>query len=366
MAKYKHIMQIVPSLECGGMEKLAIDLAERLKIAGYLSSICCLDRAGDLTNQAEAKGIDVVVMSRKPGIDMSLPITLSKILKNKKVDIAHTHNLEAMIYGTLAARFAGIPVVINTRHGREDKRANWLFWSMNNAVIAISEDAKRRFLTFNRIKYDKLRVIYNGIDAASSEKLDTRSIKEKIFKVDARYKIIGTVSRLSEEKYQVALLDAFQKVSQAVKNVILVFVGDGPLKQALHNYSEKLGIADKIIFLGFRADAREIVEAFDIFALPSLTEGISLSLLEAMAARKPVVATNVGGNPEVVVDGDTGILVPPKDPQKMAEAIIKLIQNSDLAKKMGQAGRKRMEEKFSLNRMVNEYELIYEECLAKK
>ena len=359
-------MQIVLSLDYGGLEKLAIDLANRFNNGKYRSFICCLDNIGDLAIQAGRRGIKVICAGRKPGIDFSLPFRLSGILKKERVDIVHTHNPGALIYGTLGAKLAGIPVIINTRHGREKRPVNGFIWNMNDSIIAISEDAKKRLLKYNRINSDKVRVVYNGIEVNGFKNELDIEVRKNLLGVDKSHLVIGTVSRLSEEKDQISLIDAFSKVSQVLNNTKLIFVGDGILKKEIEHYSEKVGIGDKVIFLGFREDIAKIISTFDLFTLSSLTEGISLSLLEAMAAGKPIVATNVGGNPEVVIDGETGFLVPPKQPDKMAEAIIKVLQNPELARKMGVAGRERIEKNFSLDRMVSDYSLLYEDLLYKK
>jgi len=361
-----HVIQIVLSLKCGGLERLVLDLASRLNNSRFRSSICCLDEAGELASEAEALGIKVIVTKRRPGRDVFLPFKLAKILKEENVDIVHTHNPGALIYGTIAARLAGTKVVINTRHGRERRPVNGLIWAMNDTIAAISKDAKERLLKYNKINPKKINIVHNGVEIERFSSSQNKDTKKKLLNTQTDCQIIGTVSRLAEEKDQFTILEAFSKVSKNISKVRLVFVGDGPLRKELENYSGKIGISNKVIFLGFQKDIGEIVKTFNLFSLPSLTEGISLSLLEAMAAGKPCVATNVGGNPEVVVDGETGILVPPKDPQAMADAIVKILRNPELAQKMGAAGRRRVEEKFSLDRMVGEYEELYEKCLSRK
>ncbi len=361
-----NIMHIVLSLECGGLEKIAIDLASKLNGGIFNSCICCLDTFGELAKEAKEKGIEVVLTKRMPGIDFTLPFKLAAIMKKRNICLVHTHNPGPLLYGTLAAKLAGIPVIINTRHGRAKKHRNSYIWNMNDAVIAISEDAKREMLKWNRIDTKKTKVIYNGIDIDRYSKQQNGSEAKKALNIEPSTFVVGTVARLSPEKDQVTLIDAFSKVVNKIDDAKLIFVGDGILREELVNYASKLGISDKVMFLGFRDDVFKILPVFDVFVLSSLTEGISLTLLEAMAARKPILATSVGGNPEIVEDGVTGFLVPPKDPDKMAEKIINLLQNKELARRMGETGRKRMAEKFSLDRMVSEYKQLYEECLARK
>ena len=357
-----NVMQVVLSLEYGGLEKVVINLAERLDREKFHTSICCLDKLGELAEEAKEKGIKVVMVKRRPGIDFFLPFRLAHILKKERVNLLHTHNMGPLFYGSLAAWLARVPIVLNTRHGRERKIGSQWIWRLNNEIITISEDAKKELSISNRINSEKIRVIYNGIETKQYiTKTNIYKVK-KVLNINSTL-VIGTVARLSPEKDQFTLLEAFSKIAQMVDSVKLVIVGDGILRQELERRSKSLGIKDKVLFLGFRQNISEILSIFDVFVLSSLTEGIPLTLLEAMAAGKPVVATNVGGNPEVVVDGETGFLVPPKNPEKMAEAIITLLKNEELAMKMGEAGRKRVEEKFSLERMVREYEEIYRNLL---
>ena len=358
------IFQVLNSLECGGLEKLTLDLSLKLKAQGHTVTICCLERTGNLLNNNYA-GIEIISLNKGSGLDFTLPFRLAEAMRQKKPDVVHTHNMGPLLYGTIAAKLADVPVVINTRHGRAPQHMNGLIWGMNEAIVAISNDAKSELLKNNTIDPGKVSVIHNGIDLEAFKSRIFQQEAKKALGLDSLF-VIGTVSRLAREKDQFSLIKAFAMVVSVEPKVKLVFAGDGPLKVELAALANDLGIKDKIAFLGFRDDVNTILRAFDIFVLSSLQEGISLSLLEAMASRLPIVATNVGGNPEVVIDGETGILVPPKDPEKMAEAIIKILQNPELAKNMGQAGRKRVEEKFSLYRMVSEYRSLYEEILARK
>lgn len=357
------IFQILNSLECGGLEKLTLDLSLKLKAQGHTMIICCLEGFGGLLNSRHA-GMEMIALNKRSGLDLTLPFRLAEVICQRKPDIVHTHNPGPLLYGTITAKLAGVPVVINTRHGRAPKHANRFIWSMNTAIVAISVDAKNELLKNNSINPGKVSVIHNGIDLDAFKSRVSQQEVKKTLGLESSY-VIGTVSRLSREKDQFDLIRAFAMIASFEPMIRLVFAGDGPLKDELAALADNLGIKDKIVFLGFRDDVNTILQAFDIFVLSSLHEGISLSLLEAMGSGLPVIATNVGGNPEVVVDGETGILVPPQDPEKMAEAIMKILKNPDLANKMGHAGRKRVEEKFSLDRMVREYEAIYEECLSK-
>ena len=361
-----NVIQIVLSLECGGLEKMVIDLASRLNNEKFNNIICCLDNFGNLADQARDKNIEVIMVKRRPGADFLLPLRLAYILKKKKANIVHTHNPTPLFYGTLAAWLARVPVLINTRHGRERRIRKRFIWAMNDGIVAISEDAKRELIKSNKLNSEKIRIIYNGTDIDRYSCKKNGSIIKKSLNISPSDFIVGTVARLSPEKDQITLLKAFSKIVELGYAVKLVIAGDGVLRVELENFCKDLNIADNVLFLGFREDIPEIVNIFDVFVLSSVTEGISLTLLEAMAEKKPIVATNVGGNPEVVIDGLTGFLVPSKNPDAMSEAVIKLLLDKELAARMGEEGGGRVEKKFSLSRMSTEYGKLYEDCYYRK
>ena len=361
MEKPVNIMHIVFSLQCGGLERVAINLAKSFNNDKYNSCICCLDTIGELKTELP-EGIDVFLVKRKQGKDFLLAFKLANEIKKRKISLVHTHNMGPLLYGTLASKLVGIPM-INTRHGRENKSCHSLIWDFNKYIVAISNDAKKELLSCNKINTNKVNVIYNGIDIEkySADKKNNISSKKSLGVQDSDI-VIGTVARLSEEKDQITLIDAFSKINSQVR-IKLVIAGDGPCKQKLQDHVEKLNLSEKVMFLGFRNDIPNILKALDIFVLSSLTEGISLTLLEAMAANLPIVATDVGGNPEVVEDGLTGFLVPSKSCDEMAKKIEDLISNEKLIQMMGMAGRKRVEDKFSLNSMVRKYDTLYMDCI---
>ena len=183
--------------------------------------------------------------------------------------------------------------------------------------------------------------------------------------IDNSDRIIGCVGTLRSVKGHKYLIQAIPLILDKFPHTRLVLVGDGPLRSELERLAEKLKVRERIMFLGYRPDVSELMNIFDIFILPSLSEGLSNVLLEAMAASKPVIATNVGGNPEVVEDGRTGLLVPPKDPKKIAEAVNELLDNKNKRLEMGKAGLERVKEKFSISKTVREYKEVYLEVLHK-
>jgi sugar transferase (PEP-CTERM/EpsH1 system associated) len=358
------IFQVLNSLECGGLEKLTLDLSLKLTARGHTVTICCLESTGNLLNSSHAE-LEVISFNKRSELDMTLPFRLAGVISKRKPDIVHTHNPGPLLYGTIAAKLVGVPAVINTRHGRAPKHTNRFVWGMNDAIVSISNDAKNELLKNNIIDQRKVSVIYNGIDLDIFKSRISQNDVKSSLGLDSSF-VIGTVSRLSSEKDQVGLIKAFAMIVSAEPASRLVFAGDGPLKNELEGLTDNLGVKDKVSFLGFRDNVSDIMQAFDVFVLSSLQEGISLSLLEAMALGRPTVVTNVGGNPEVVVDGITGLVCPPEDPEALASAITKIMKDRDAAGGMGESGRKRVEAQFDIDMMVDRYLALYQHILNRK
>lgn len=292
---------------------------------------------------------------------------LAVILKKHNLDLLHYNDVRYEA-GIIAGRFARIPIIMGTYHvyptlfsrNRIKEIIIRIFeritFNCLTSAIVVSRKSMEMWAKRLKIKITKFQLIYNGVDLSKF-----RNVRI----MDSPIPVIGTVSRLSPEKDNFTMLEAFKKVASYFNNTKLVIVGSGSLRSDLEQYAEKLNLKDKISFLGFRQDILEIVNKFSIFILSSLTEGVSVSLLEAMASGVPIVATNVGGNPEVVIDGVTGMLVPCRDPDKLAEAVIKLLKNETLRKKMGEAGRKRVEELFDKQKMLKATYDLYEKFLTE-
>ena len=352
--------------------------------------MACLEESGPLATLADALGIRVVALGkRSTGVDWRLVPALAALIRSERIDVVHTHNMGPLVYGSLAARLAGRRAVLNTRHGREAKRSPGLIWRLNGAVVAISEDARRRMLAINRLGTVPVRVIYNGINCGAfnpstrpafggtrsglrpaDDHLESSYVSTGLrgdLTSDAKCALnfnpgrplIGTVGRLAPEKDYATLLRAVAALRRTGLDAELALVGDGAMRRDLEQLASELGIGGRVRFLGYRTNIRALLAAFDVFTLSSLTEGIALTLLEAMAAGKPVVATRAGGNPEVVVEGETGLLVEPGRPEALAEALGRVLSDPALARRLGEAGRRRVETCFAVDRMVQEYVELY-------
>ena len=355
------VLHIINSLQYGGAEKMAIDLVASLRKRGIDGRLCCLEGEGELAPYARGLGIPVTVYNKKGGVDMRLLVHLFQLIRREKFDLVHTHNVAPLIYGSLAAKFTGA-VCLHTRHGRESKKpVRSMIWKINKAVVAISEDTRKKILVDNPLEEQKTTVIWNGINLDNykpKSDLDRERLKSEMG-LSSTDRVVGIVARLSPEKDHINLLRAFSTVLQANTNAVLLIIGGGKLETELRDSAKTLQISDRVKFLGFRTDIMELLGLLDVFVLSSVTEGLPLTILEAMAVGKPVVATRVGGNAEAVEEGVTGLLVEPQNPQELGRALLSIVADPDKGFQMGLMGRKRVERDFSLQTMTEKYLALY-------
>ena len=278
---------------------------------------------------------------------------------------AHLNWLLSCKYGLLASILARVPVVIATMQqymkppwGRTVYLQHRLIEKFIDRYIAVSEAVAQQLCQTFHVPPYKIRVIHNSIPVDRYECTASQAFRAKL-RLGSERQIVLTVARLDPQKGHYYLLEAIQQVHDA----IFVIAGDGPEKTVLEAQAHKLGIEDRVIFLGYRQNIPELLAGCDLFVLPSLYEGLPLSILEAMAAGKAVVATAVGGTPEAVLDGETGLLVPPGDPVALARAIQEILSNPLLLRKMGATGRERVQREFSSATMVQRITHLYEELL---
>jgi len=351
------IAHLVLTLDHGGLEHLVLQMAEQLQRRGLRALIVVLTD-GTLVAEARRRQIETFVLEKRDGFEPQLIVRLARLFRAERVDLVHTHNFAPLIYGTLAARLTGLPTV-NTRHGRAALSTHRLIWSLTHRVVAVSEDARRQLVRHNQVREDRLSVIVNGIDLSRFSGRHRADGLRAALGIAPGVPLIGTVGRLAAEKDQRTLLTAFARLREAGSPAHLAVAGGGPLGHELAALARSLAIESSVHFLGPRSDVPAILSALDVFVLPSLMEGISLTLIEAMASGLPVVTTRVGGNPEVVVDGDTGLLVPVGDAEALASAMGALLGAPEEARAMGERGRRRAEAVFNGERMIDAYEEIY-------
>lgn len=310
--------------------------------------------------------------------DFRALMELIHLLKREKYDIIHTHNSKAGFLGRLAAKIVGIPIIIHTIHGfafheYEISPRRFLFIFLErfaakfaDKLITISEPLRQWGLELGIGKSEKYITIYSGIEVEKFKININIDEKKKELGIEPGERVIGVVAKLWEGKGHETILEAAPQVIKEIPNVKFLFVGEGYLRNKLETRVRELGLSNRVIFTGFRTDIPEITAIFNIALLVSLFEGMGRVLLEAMVLGKPVVATKVGGIIDVVKDGETGILIPPEDVDALAKAIITLLKDRKLARKMGEAGRRRIDERFTAQTMVEKISQVYEELIEKK
>lgn len=356
------VLHVVLGLQVGGLEKFVLDLFSTLD-GKVEAKVLCLAGAGELA--ASLGRGKVFELGKAPGLRLSTVAEIARIVKREKIDLIHTHNPSPHFYGSLAGLVCGVPVV-HTKHGRNyprDRKKVWLnriSSALSKTIVAVSEDAAQVCLGVEKISPSKVRTILNGVNPKVFLPKVERNLLQSMG-IGVSTPVIGTVARLSPEKDHITLLKACLVLKEAGERFRLVLVGDGPLRRELESFVAKENLEDIVVFTGTRHDIPQLVAEFDVFALTSLTEGISLTLLEAMSCQIPIVATDVGGTPEIVLDGETGFLVPVGKAAAIAEKITILLREPVRRKDMGRAGRERVLGGFSCERAANQYLTLYEE-----
>jgi sugar transferase (PEP-CTERM/EpsH1 system associated) len=366
---------VVLGLDVGGLERVVLRLLERLDRARFAPSVVALERAGALAHELEHLDVPLTVMPRKDRLDPALAFRLARVLREHDARVVHTHNPTPHLYGAVAAGLArpvlrpdAAPRVVHTKHGRnyptEPRKVgvNRVASALTDRVVAVSEDAREVAVAIERVPAHKVVTILNGVDT------DEYRPRGHVDAARARLGVasggfhVGCVARLSPEKDHATLLAAFAALLRDRPDAHLTLVGDGTERDRLEGLARELGLASAVTFAGMRDDVAEVLDAFDVFALSSLTEGISLTLVEAASAGLPIVATDVGGNAEIVADGDTGLLVRPADPSALAGALARIAATERRAA-MGLRGRERMIARFGAAEMTRAYEALYDELL---
>lgn len=350
----RRVVHLTLGLDVGGQEKLLVEFARCADRSRFDLHFLSLTGRGVLAPAIEAHGWPVTALNLPAGLRPDLVPRLARELRRLRPDLVHSHDDRPLIYGAPAARLAGVGLVVHTRHHQGTRLSARqrllvrLATLCNHRFVCISHDsaavARRQ-----GIPPRQLRVIHNGID-----------LTRFAFTGPAPTGPAVLVARLAPEKGIDTLLDAAARIVAVQPDFRLWIAGDGPSRGELERQARTLGLDGVVRFLGTVHDVPGLLAGARLFVLPSLTEGVSLTLLEAMARGLPVVATAVGGTPEVVADAQTGCLVPPRDPQTLARAVQDLWTRPDSCARISVSGRNRVEIAFDVRRMVARYEDLYE------
>lgn len=364
------VLHLITELEPGGAENLLLNICRGLDkekfnlIVGYISG------PGTQATEFRRAGVRLVDLSRRGKIDPLLLFKLFFLMRKEKIQIVHTHLVHASIVGRIAAKLAGVKSIVTTRHyGYYHKEKSLIDWIerktavYNSSFIAISKAVKEYMNNRKIYKPEKITVIYNAVDLSLFD-----SEAPVIISRNNNDFLIGSVGQLHPSKGYDTLLKSMPQVIKEFPSVKLIIIGDGIQKEYLERLCSDLGISQQVTFLGRKtsAEVSGFLKNIDLFVLASNWEGFGLALIEAMSAGKPVVAAKVGGIPEIVEDGECGFLVPPGDPQTLAEKVIYLLKNRELSTEMGMEGRKRVETLFSLDNMIIKLERLYRDLLNQE
>ena len=347
------IVHVVLQLETGGMEKLLVEFARHADRTQFDLHFISLTTRGPVAQELEALNWPVETLETAPGLRPGLVWRLSALLRRSGADVVHLHNSKPLIYGGPAARLVGVARVIYTRHGQRHQSSTSqtaLFRLASHCadrIVCVSDDSRALSVQEGLLER-KVSRIWNGIDTSRFAFAGPQTSGPAVM-----------VGRLSPEKDVETLIRATARVVRSRPSFRLEIAGDGTCRSALGRLAGELGIENHVRFLGEVRDVATVLGRASMFVLPSLTEGISLTLLEAMARGLPVIATRVGGNPEVVSDGQSGLLVSPGAPGALADAILRLAGDTETSRRMGEAGRRRVERHFDARAMVRAYESLY-------
>ena len=364
MGKTK-ILYIITSLGLGGAEKLLLYYLINLDKSKYSLNVCCLREKPDDLYPEIAKYATVINLKIKNKFNPLAVLYILRLIKTIRPDIIHTHLFQPRVYTSIAHLFYTKPVLITQKHSIVNlKKHNvFIFFEMisirlNKKVIAISESVKKSLTRYAFTPENKIFVLPNCIDY---HKFNHTMLPE--VRVNGKEIVIGTVGRLEPEKGLNYLLLAMKFILTRFPTAKLEIIGDGSAQNELKNLSKKLEISNSVNFFGKFVDVIPFYNRMDIFVLPSILEGFGIVLLEAMAAGVPIVATNVDGIREVVINMKSGLLVPPKNPQAIADAVIRLIDNPQLSKRLAEEALKRAKE-FDVKEHVLKLDKFYSNLLG--
>ncbi len=388
------IVHIITRLDKGGSAETTlqvVSLLSREKYEVFLAHGLSLESNMGVTEQevlerdlslAEKKGLRVfsipsLVRRLSLKNDLLAFISIYRLIKRIKPHIVHTHTSKAGVLGRLAACLARVPIIIHTPHGHVFHSyygyiltkiivfVERILSFMTDKITALTDRERDEHLEQGIASIEKYVIIHSGVrlQQIMNMNIDVETGKKE-FDIPQNSNVIGVVGRLVPIKGHKYLVSAAKRIIKEFDNTVFVFVGDGYLETRLKEQAESLGVRKNIIFTGWRGDVIEVLDLFDILVLPSLNEGMGKVLIEGMALGKPIVASSVGGIIDLVKNGDNGILVPPRDSDALAEAILKLIRNKNLAQKLGENGKAKVYPEYDTLVMISQIEDLYESLLS--
>jgi sugar transferase (PEP-CTERM/EpsH1 system associated) len=370
------VVHLTYALDFGGLEMLLVECINRMPAHKYRHAVVCLTRYSDFVRKITQPGVEVYALDKPPGLGLGTHVKLWKLLRRLRPTLLHTYNLAAMEYAFTAA-CAGVPIRVHAEHGRDasdpegkNPKHNFLRRRLAPFIdryVPVSDDLQRWLDQVVAIAPRKIALIKNGVD---TERFQAEAFEANASPWRAGDFVIGTVARVQDVKHHKGLVQAFIELRALLPEhrdrLRLSIIGDGPLLPAIKTQVAAAGLEDVVWLPGARSDIAALMHSFSLFALPSLAEGTPVSLLEAMACALPVVASNVGGIPEVIQDGEQGSLVAVADSTALAAAIARYVQDPALAARHGRAARERIEQRYSMTAMLSAYTGLYDTLCREK
>ncbi|MFC5460213.1 TIGR03088 family PEP-CTERM/XrtA system glycosyltransferase [Massilia niabensis] len=370
------VVHLIYRLDIGGLETLLVDTINRMPAGRYRHAIVCLTDYTDFAERIQRPDVELFALHKAPGLAPEVHLALFKLLRRLRPAILHTYNLGTIEYQAVAL-LAGVPVRIHAEHGRDasdpqglNRKHNLLRRLLAKVIdryVPVSNDLAHWLESTVRLPQRKVETIINGVDTERFYAGAPVNPAAAAWRADGAF-VIGAVGRLQDVKNHAGLIDSFARLRVRIpdQKLRLVLVGDGPLRARLEAQAAASGAGADIVFAGAHADVAAVLGGFSLFALPSIAEGTPVTLLEAMASELPVVASRVGGIPEIVTHGQNGTLVPAGDPEALAQALAAYVRNPDLATAHGRAARARIEHSYSMAAMLTAYLGLYDRLCKSK
>jgi glycosyltransferase involved in cell wall biosynthesis len=365
-------MHLITELDRGGAETALLRFLTHQNRTRYRPFVVCLYNGdGSVARQIQALGIDVIDLGMKRPYRIDALYRLYRLLQRKRPSILHCWLFHADLIGRLIGRLARVPIVVTSRRGTEiggmwREQAKRFTRSLDDRIITVCTTARQQEIRRTKADPEKVVTIYNGIDTMPPVTDQVTARLRRTLKLPDNSKIVLCIARLAVQKGHADLLTAWEAVQAVHPDAHLLIVGDGEQRTGLTRTANQRAGCNTIHFIGRREDVPDLLAMSDLVVLPTRGEGLPNVLLEAMAAGRPVVATNVGGIPELVIDGTTGLLVPPSNPDALSRMIITLLSDPERARIMGHAGRERVAKHFPIGTMVKRTETLYTELLQSK
>jgi sugar transferase (PEP-CTERM/EpsH1 system associated) len=358
------IAHVLIGRHIGGLERVVISLIKRIDQNRFRTILCYLEEEGDWVNEVKDSCSAVKAFGKKPGVAVGLPVRLALFFRSHHVDVVHCHNFSALVYGSLGGRIARCGGILYTAHGpripSEKRRLVFQRLPLFDRLVAVSDDLRRDAAESLHVPSERLVTIANGVELGQFVDKRNRRRSGSMNHGAQDGVVIGCIARLAPGKDHETILAAFARVSQTIPKAQLLIVGDGPLRSHLEARVRELGLRESVQFLGTQDDIPRILSQMDVFVLASREEGLPMSVLEAMAAGVPVVATPVGGVPQLIEHGKTGLLVPPGDSVTLANAVMQLIEDKENTFTMVQNATDLVATHYDASDMVQRYEKLYD------